>query len=94
MDEERSEVVMEWETRGEARGIEIGEARGMAVGEARALHQSLLQFLTARFSSAVSASVMKRINDEPNSDTLMRWVSLAANCASIDEFIQRSALTV
>ena len=88
MDEERSEVVMEWETRGEARGIEIGEARGVAVGEARALHQSLLQFLTARFSSSVSASITTLIQAETDSATLMRWVSLAANCASIDEFEQ------
>ena len=60
---------------------------GEAIGEANGMKRSLLIFLDTK--SDIPENIRRRIEDETDSDTLKRWLTLAFTTASIEDFCQR-----
>ena len=60
-----------------------GEANGKAIG----MKQSLLLFLDTK--SEIPENIRRRIEDETDSDTLKRWLTLAYTAETVEDFCQQ-----
>lgn len=64
-----------------------GEACGEARGEARGRTKDILMLLED--VGKIPVELEKKIRNQKNSDTLTRWIKLAARAESIEEFEQK-----
>ena len=64
-----------------------GETIGIAIGEANGLKQSVLIVLGTK--SEIPENIHKRIEDETDTDTLKRWLTLACTTATVEDFCQQ-----
>ncbi len=70
---ERSEITLEWEARGEARG------------ELNRMRADLLRVLQVRFGESLPEDVTKAIQAQANLTTLDAWFTCALTAGNLDE---------
>ena len=99
MNDVRSEIVMEWEAKGEQRGIAIGEQRGIVIGEQRGIsigeqqgkikgaQNALTQCLQIRFNVALPNAIARTIAEQTDLATLESWLKQAFVAGSLDAFL-------
>jgi len=103
MNDVRSEIVMEWEAKGEQRGIAIGEQRGIVIGEQRGIvigeqrgeqqgkikgaRNALTQCLQIRFNGALPNAIARTIAEQTDLATLESWLKQAFVAGSLDAFL-------